>query len=312
MVSTDIFSEVLSYPDPDARTRFNALVGVDDVKQRLVGEALLLLDPNLVRAWSDRHHGQPLRAVDEVAHRPPLIILGGDVGTGKTELAETFIDAVARQMRADGTLYALSLSARGEGAVGQMSSLIGGAFKTVIDETRASGGGQSRRISVLLVDEGDALAQSRELAHMHHEDRAGVNALIKGIDSLSRQHVPALVILCTNRLSALDPAIRRRAAYMVSLHRPDMVQRGVLLHRLLDGVPLANDELNQLAALTGATDGRDYGYTYSDIRQRLIPEAVILGVTRNAPLTFALLTEAVTRVEPTRPFAQEGMTRDAG
>jgi hypothetical protein len=34
--------------------------------------------------------------------------------------------------------------------------------------------------SLAEVDEGDALAQSRDLAQMHHEDRAGVNALIRG------------------------------------------------------------------------------------------------------------------------------------
>ena len=31
---------------------------------------------------------------------------------------------------------------------------------------------------ILLVDEADALAQSREAAQMHHEDRAGVNAFL--------------------------------------------------------------------------------------------------------------------------------------
>ena len=32
-----------------------------------------------------------------VQQRPPLVVLAGDVGTGKTELAETVGDAVARQ-----------------------------------------------------------------------------------------------------------------------------------------------------------------------------------------------------------------------
>ena len=128
MVSTDLFSEVLSFPDPDAQDRFEALVGVEEVKQRLVSEALMLLDHQLVSTWSERHHGGDIRAVKELSTRPPLIILAGDVGTGKTELAETFIDAVTRRMRVSGTLYALSLAARGEGAVGQMSTLIGCAF----------------------------------------------------------------------------------------------------------------------------------------------------------------------------------------
>lgn len=307
MVGTDLFSDVMDFPDPDAQERFAALVGVEDVKQRLVGEALMLLDHQLVSTWSERHHGNTIRAAKELSARPPLIILAGDIGTGKTELAETFIDAVARHMHVKGTLYALSLAARGEGAVGQMSTLIGNAFKTVADESRTGyRAGKPSRISVLLVDEGDALAQSRELTQMHHEDRAGVNALIKGIDGLRRNNLPVLVILCTNRMSALDPAIKRRAAYVVTLQRPNEAQRQTLLSDLLKGVELSQDELNKLVALTGPVEGRSFGYTYSDLRQRLVPEAVILGVTHDVPLSYKILAEAVKRVPPTRPFAQEG------
>ncbi len=307
MVSTDLFSEVLDFPDPDAQQRYAALIGVEEVKQRLVGEALMLLDHQRVNNWSERHYGSEIRAVKELSTRPPLIILAGDVGTGKTELAETFIDTVTRQMHVEGTLYALSLAARGEGAVGQMSTLIGNAFKAVADESRGRyRDGKPSKISVLLVDEGDALAQSRESTQMHHEDRAGVNALIKGIDGLKRQNISVLVILCTNRLSALDPAIKRRAAYVVTLQRPNQAQRMMLLTDLLESVELSQDEFSNLVALTGPFEDRSFGYTYSDIRQRLVPEAVILGITYDVPLTYKLLLEAVKRVPPTRPFAQEG------
>jgi len=306
VVSTDLFSEVLNYPDPDVRQRYATLVGMEEVKRRLVGEAMILLDYQRVNTWSERHHKEVIRAAKELATRPPLIILAGDVGTGKTELAETFMDAVTRTMRVEGTLYALSLATRGEGAVGQMSTLIGNAFKIVADESSAGyKGGKPSKISLLLVDEGDALAQSRELTQMHHEDRAGVNALIKGIDGLRRHNLPVLVVLCTNRLSALDPAVIRRAAYMVTLQRPNETQRRLLLSDLLAGISLGSDELDQIVALTGPVDGRDYGYTYSDLRQRLVPEAVIMGVTYDVPLSYQILTEAVKRVPPTRPFAQE-------
>lgn len=141
---------------------------------------------------------------------------------------------------------------------------------------------------------------------MHHEDRAGVNALIKGIDGLKRHNIPVLVVLCTNRLSAVDPAVKRRAAYMVTLRRPNDAQRRLLFTVLLEGVSLNDDELDHIVSLTGPADGRDFGYTYSDIRQRLLSEAVMLGVTYDIPLSYQLLVEAIKRVPPTRPFAQEG------
>ena len=101
--------------------------------------------------------------------------------------------------------YSLSLSARGQGSVGEMTMLLSDAFQLVAEAAKGGRGkdGKLRHGTILLIDEADALAQSRELAQMHHEDRAGVNALIRGIDGLRRNGLPVLTIMCTNRLSAL-------------------------------------------------------------------------------------------------------------
>jgi AAA+ superfamily predicted ATPase len=157
--------------------------------------------------------------------RPPLFVFAGDVGTGKTMLAETFGDAVAREAEIGVTLYALSLNARGTGAVGEMTSLLSAAF-TEVKQAAKKGAGRGKHNSgiILLIDEADALAQSRELGQMHHEDRAGVNALIRGVDDLATGNLPAIVVMCTNRLDALDPAVRRRAAVTFTFNRPNEAQ----------------------------------------------------------------------------------------
>jgi SpoVK/Ycf46/Vps4 family AAA+-type ATPase len=306
MTTNDLFTEILEYPDPATQDRYLKLVGLDDIKQRLVSEAVLLLDKDVISKWSEKHHGQILRAADELNSRAPLIILAGDVGVGKTELAETFLDQVARQLHADGTLYELSLAARGKGAVGEMTTLLGMAFKTIIDETPIARGGV-KKISVLLVDEGDSLAQSRENTQMHHEDRTGVNALIKGIDNIRRKNIPALVILCTNRLGSIDPAVKRRAAYIAILNRPNEEQRMKLFTELFSNTSISQSELDTIATKTGEdeADNRKYGYTYSDIRQRLIPDAVMLAVSRDVPLTSSIILESIQRVKPTRPFEEK-------
>src|SRR5713101_4551047 len=179
-----IFEEVREYPDPSAARRFAALVGLDEVKGRLLKEARLLLDPESLAAWSTKHHGRKAAIINLFRDRPPLFIFAGDVGTGKTALAETFGDAVAREADIGVTLYALSLNARGTGAVGEMTSLLSAAFTEVKQAARKGSGRGGKHSSgiVLLIDEADALAQSRELGQMHHEDRAGVNALIRGVD----------------------------------------------------------------------------------------------------------------------------------
>ncbi len=75
----------------------------------------------------------------------------------------------------------------------------------------------------------DALAQARELEQMHHEVSAGVNALIRGVDRLARTRRPGLTVMCTNRVSAIDPAIQRRAAAVLTFSRPNDAQRRSLL-----------------------------------------------------------------------------------
>lgn len=308
MVAKDeLFGQVLPFPDPEAEERFDALVGIDDIKQRVVAEATLLLDPSALERWSRKHHGQVTRATAEVTQRTPLLVLAGDVGTGKTELAESFPAVVARQMKIQLTLYPLSLSARGKGAVGEMTSLLTAAFAEVaqVASNGRDSGGQVRHGVVLLIDEADALAQSRELSQMHHEDRAGVNALIRGVDQLRNDKLPVLTVLCTNRPDALDPAVTRRAASTVVFERPSDEQRRALLTVLLNDSDVSADQLEKLVSLTGGGDGRPYGCTYSDIRQRLIPDGVMDAVARDVPLTGDRLIELAEDFEPTRPFGAE-------
>lgn len=307
MVSRDLlFGQVVELPDPYAQARFAALVGIDGVKERLVMEAAVLLDPGVLERWGTTHHGGMTVAATEVTRRTPLVVLGGDVGTGKTEIAETFGDAVARHMDVDITLYPLSLSARGKGAVGEMTSLLSEAFAEVrrTAATARDSKGRVTRGVILMVDEADALAQSRELAQMHHEDRAGVNALIRGIDGLRDDHLPVLTILCTNRPEALDPAIVRRAATVLPFTRPNDDQRCQLLDMLLGDSGISATEIDKLGALTGPRSDRPHGCTYSDIRQRLVPDAVLGAVGRDAPLTGKDLIAMAEQFEPTRPFGE--------
>jgi len=57
-------------------------------------------------------HKTTIPAVADVIDRTPLVVLAGDVGTGKTELAETVGDAIARELSVKVMLYPLSLSIR--------------------------------------------------------------------------------------------------------------------------------------------------------------------------------------------------------
>jgi SpoVK/Ycf46/Vps4 family AAA+-type ATPase len=269
--SKGIFEEVKEFPDPTAARRFAALVGLEVMKERLLKEARLLLDPESLAAWSTKHHGQKTRIAQLFSDRPPLFIFAGDVGTGKSALAKSFGDAVAREANISVTFYALSLNARGTGAVGEMTSLIATAFSEIRDAAKkaAGRGGKHRSGIILLIDEADALTQSRESVQMHHEDRAGVNALIHGIDDVANGTLPVIVVMCTNRVDAIDPAVRRRAAATFTFTRPNDAQRTELLEPVLHELGFTKHQIHQIVEATGPTKHCAYGYTYSDLTTAL-------------------------------------------
>ncbi len=313
MSQVDLFEDVVTLPDPRGQTDYDRLVGLDEYKSRLVKETLLLVDPGQLRDWNKKHHGGQLAALDYFQSRPPLFVLAGDVGTGKTALARSFGNEVARLAKVRVELYALSLNARGSGAVGEMTRLISGAFKQVreaVGKTRGSDGRAGRGI-ILLIDEADALAQSREAAQMHHEDRAGVNALIRGIDDLAADRLPVAVVMCTNRLDALDPAVRRRAAAVFEFARPNREQRLAVLTAGLAGSGFSDRDLGRLADATGEANGRHFGFTYSDLTQRLIP-TLVLDAFPDGPLAGTRAVETAKALKPTPPFRVNGDTNAHG
>ena len=296
----DLFDEELELPSRAAQQRLDILVGLDVAKATLSANAAVLLDPDALRAWSTAKHGSVLQLVENFAQRTPLIILAGDVGTGKSTLAETFAQQVAIDRSINISVLRLSLRSRGTGAVGEMTRLLGEAFDQVIIRSRSMAQGDAL---VLIIDEADAIAESRELGQMHHEDRAGVNALIRGIDSVAAERRPVLVVMCTNRLSALDPAVRRRAAAELEFTRPDTAQRVEFFKSALVGSGIDVADSQKLADMTGDA-GQGFGHTYSDLANRVIPSAV-LAAFPNRPLTFDIVAAAIRTNLPTPPFRTE-------
>jgi len=304
----ELFDRRISYPDFEPQERLRRLVGLDGHIARLTKILSLLVNPSGLEAWARKHHGNANGLLSHVLKRPPLVVLAGDVGSGKTELAETIGDAVARQENIAITLFPLSLSTRGQGRVGEMTQLLSAAFDHTVTEASKlkSGSGAARGAIILLVDEADALAQSREAAQMHHEDRAGVNAFIRGIDRLGNGKLPAAIIMCTNRIGALDPAVKRRAADILTFDRPNDAQRRSVLGGAFEPLGFTKAQIESLVAATGPEKPSPYGFTFSDLVQRLVP-AVVLDAYPSRPIDPARAAEIARHMKPTPPFEERAL-----
>ena len=212
-------------------------------------------------------------------------------------------DAVARQENIGVTLFPLSLATRGSGRVGEMTQLLSAAFDHTLEAAKKlkrehgkAGGGV-----ILLVDEADALTQSREEGQMHHEDRAGVNAFIRGVDHLAEKQLPAVIVLCTNRLSAIDPAVQRRAAEIFEFRRPDEGQRRTVIETPLVEAGLSPSQIEKLVQMTGPASDVEVGFTFSDLTQRLLPTLVLDAYPDHA-ISFERAVEITSRMKPTQQF----------
>jgi AAA+ superfamily predicted ATPase len=311
-----LFQPVIQLPEDVRDERYRRLVGLDAIKTRLRKEAIVLANPVALTRWAAEHHpaadraAAPLRLIGD---RAPLIVFGGDVGSGKSALAESFGCDLARNLEVPAYLWRLKLTTRGSGLVGEMTSLIGEAFdhlRIQSEKSRTSKG--IKAIQIFVIDEADAIAQSREATQMHHEDRAGVDAFLAGIDSLAGTGLPVIVVLCTNRLNALDPAVLRRAAATFQFHRPTSEQRRRVLTDALAIFDIDPSTIDKLVDITGPDTlaSSSPGYTFSDLTQRLIPTA-ILEAFPNKPITGDLIVDVAQSMKPTPVFAEQTVPESA-
>lgn len=291
MSQPSIFDAKTPLPETTLAAREKTLLGFDTRFQKIHDQLRLLLNLGELDTWSKKYHQRKLLLCNLVAEQYPLVIFHGDVGTGKTAAAECIANRLAKESRTeDSLLFKLSNRVRGSGKVGEMGTLLNQAFHEVVQSA-----GKSRR-AFLVIDEGDSLAASRSQEHSHHEDKVAVNTLIQGIDDLRRFGGRVVVFLCTNRLSALDPALLRRAAVLEEFARPNKDERKALMSMDLEGVSLSSQQIEALVAATGPHE-KQPGWTYSDIRTRLYPSAMAQAFPDRA-LTFEDLHEAATALRP--------------
>lgn len=133
MSQPSIFDRETPLPSDALAKREKTLLGFGARYVRVHDQLRLLLNVGGLGDWNRKHHGGKLAICDHVAEQYPLVILHGDVGTGKTAMAECIANRLVAEARTeDSILFKLSNRVRGSGMVGEMGTLIAEAFRKVI------------------------------------------------------------------------------------------------------------------------------------------------------------------------------------
>jgi SpoVK/Ycf46/Vps4 family AAA+-type ATPase len=280
----------ISHPSKDAAARYKRLIGIDAVKGQLLDELMLVLDSTRMKAWLDEHYPKGLPIADAFAACSPLVLLSGEVGCGKTELATTVGTPLAYELKKKIISLETPSDIRGRGLVGELSTRITEAFEQARARARQVGAG------ILIIDEADDLATARDQMQAHHEDRAGVNVLIKQIDTIARERVPLVVILITNRARSLDPAVVRRASLHLRFDRPNPAQRRAIMAQLLDGTRYTAEHIDDLVMASEPQHG--IPFSFSDLTVRLARSAMRRAWRENRPIEHGVLLEALAQMTP--------------
>jgi SpoVK/Ycf46/Vps4 family AAA+-type ATPase len=286
-----IFDKIKELPSSEVKIQTESLVGFEDKFNRIYNNLKLLLDQSGLADWSNKYHQVELPIIQQLKDKYPLIILAGDAGTGKTISATAIADRMTRELKKEGFFLKLSTRVRGEGLHGEMGKLVNDAFAQLKEQAGKN------RLAFLLIDEADAIATTRSTSQMHQEEKAAVNTLIQKIDEIRELNGRAIVFMSTNRIHFIDEAILRRAAIILEFKRPTKEECIELYQKSLKGLILSKEQLNELAELSLKKEIDKIGFSFSDIRLKVLPEAVAKAFP-DKPLTFDIIKETIISITP--------------
>ncbi len=191
---------------------------------------------------------------------PKGVLLHGPPGTGKTWIAK----AVANEAGAN------FLSVQGPEIMskyyGQSEEKLREKFEEAKDQSP----------SIIFIDELDSIAPKRDDVKGEVERRV-VAQLLTLLDGLT-QRGETIVIAATNRVDAIDPALRRPGRFdrEIEIGLPDRNGRKEILQIHTRGMPVANDvELANLSEFT-------HGFAGADL-ESLVKEAAMRALRRYLP-----------------------------
>ena len=190
---------------------FEDVIGMEEVKDKLQDVIQQFKQAEKFKAWNIK----PIKG----------ILFYGPSGTGKSYIAEAFANEI------DAEFFPLSTADIMSKYLGES----GKAIRAKFEEAR------KKELSIIYIDEIDAIAAKRDGSENNKERNATLNELLVQMASPLNDNI--IMIFATNMLDLLDPAFLRsgRCDFKLEVSLPDYECRKGILELNSKGRPLGDD-----------------------------------------------------------------------
>ncbi len=238
-------------PDAEFERAWDAIILPDDLKARLVRQAVTILSLRPAVPFEQL----PLHGV---------MLLIGPPGVGKTTVARGLADRIAQVVGGLGDFAFIELDphALTSSSLGRSQRAVEHLFSEVLEGQAAAGP------LVVLIDEIETIATDRSQLSLETNPvdviRA-VDAALVGLDRLARRYSNVLILATSNLEGTIDPALRSRADFTYVVPLPDAPAREAILRDTVGAIMgpfpgaerlLEPDAVTRVVAASDGLDGR--------------------------------------------------------